>query len=53
MRRGRRLPQLELSGEQRITLQGWTRRRKTAGAFHAGTDRIACLRGTDGYGHRD
>ena len=33
MRRGRRLPQLELSGEQRSTLQGWTRRRKTAQAL--------------------
>ncbi len=33
MRRGRRLPELELSGEQRSTLQGWTRRRKTAQAL--------------------
>jgi transposase len=30
MRRGRRLPELSLSEEQRSTLQGWTRRRKTA-----------------------
>ena len=33
MRRGRRLPGLELSEEQRSTLQGWTRRRKTAQAL--------------------
>ena len=33
MRRGRRLPRLELSLEQRSTLQGWTRRRKTAQAL--------------------
>ena len=33
MRRGRRLPKLELSEEQRTTLQGWTRRRKTAQAL--------------------
>jgi len=33
MRRGRRLPKLELSEEQRLTLQGWTRRRKTAQAL--------------------
>jgi transposase len=33
MRRGRRLPELKLSGEQRSTLQGWTRRRKTAQAL--------------------
>jgi len=33
MRRGRRLPELELSGEQRSTLQGWTRRRNTAQAL--------------------
>jgi DNA-binding NarL/FixJ family response regulator len=33
MRRGRRLPQLELSEEQRVTLQDWTRRRKTAQAL--------------------
>jgi transposase len=33
MRRGRRLPELELSGEQRKTLQSWTRRRKTAQAL--------------------
>ncbi|MGA3128414.1 MAG: IS630 family transposase, partial [Candidatus Korobacteraceae bacterium] len=33
MRRGRRLPGLELSEEQRATLQGWTRRRKTAQAL--------------------
>ena len=33
MRRGRRLPELELSEEQRTTLQGWTRRRKTAQAL--------------------
>ena len=33
MRRGRRLPLLELSQEQRTTLQGWTRRRKTAQAL--------------------
>jgi len=33
MRRGRRLPQLELSAEQRMTLQGWMRRRKTAQAL--------------------
>ena len=33
MRRGRRLPELELSGEQRSSLQGWTRRRKTAQAL--------------------
>jgi transposase len=33
MRRGRRLPELELSGEQRSTLQGWTRRRTTAQAL--------------------
>ena len=33
MRRGRRLPELELSGEQLSTLQGWTRRRKTAQAL--------------------
>jgi len=33
MRRGRRLPQLELSGEQRSALQDWTRRRKTAQAL--------------------
>ena len=33
MRRGRRLPELELSGEQRSTLPGWTRRRKTAQAL--------------------
>ena len=33
MRRGRRLPDLSLSAEQRSTLQGWTRRRKTAQAL--------------------
>ena len=33
MRRGRRSPQLELSGEQRSTLQDCTRRRKTAQAL--------------------
>ena len=33
MRRGRRLPELELSEQQRTTLQGWTRRRKTAQAL--------------------
>jgi uncharacterized protein YfaT (DUF1175 family) len=33
MRRGRRLPELELSEEQRTILQGWTRRRKTAQAL--------------------
>lgn len=33
MRRGRRLPLLELNQEQRTTLQGWTRRRKTAQAL--------------------
>ena len=33
MRRGRRLPGLELSEAQRTTLQGWTRRRKTAQAL--------------------
>ena len=33
MRRGRRLPELHLSEEQRSTLQGWTRRRKTAQAL--------------------
>ena len=33
MRRGRRLPKLELSEEQRTALQGWTRRRKTAQAL--------------------
>jgi transposase len=33
MRRGRRLPELQLSEEQRSTLQGWTRRRKTAQAL--------------------
>ena len=33
MRRGRRLPELKLSEEQRSTLQGWTRRRKTAQAL--------------------
>src|SRR5271165_3828697 len=33
MRRGRRLPKLELSDEQRTALQGWTRRRKTAQAL--------------------
>jgi transposase len=33
MRRGRRLPELQLSEEQRTTLQGWTRRRKTAQAL--------------------
>ena len=33
MRRGRRLPLLELSQEQRTTLQGWTRRRTTAQAL--------------------
>ena len=33
MRRGRRLPELELSEEQRTTLQGWTRRRNTAQAL--------------------
>src|ERR1035438_10904632 len=33
MRRGRRLPELELSGEQRSTLQSWTRRRTTAQAL--------------------
>ena len=33
MRRGRRLPELELSAEQCGTLQGWTRRRKTAQAL--------------------
>ena len=33
MRRGRRLPELLLSQEQRSTLQGWTRRRKTAQAL--------------------
>jgi transposase len=33
MRRGRRLPELLLSEEQRSTLQGWTRRRKTAQAL--------------------
>jgi transposase len=33
MRRGRRLPLLELSAEQRTTLQGWIRRRKTAQAL--------------------
>ena len=33
MRRGRRLPELKLSQEQRSTLQGWTRRRKTAQAL--------------------
>ncbi len=33
MRRGRRSPQLELSAEQRSTLQGWTRRRKAAQAL--------------------
>ncbi len=33
MRRGRRLPELKLSGEQRSSLQGWTRRRKTAQAL--------------------
>ena len=33
MRRGRRLPELELSEEQRSALRGWTRRRKTAQAL--------------------
>jgi transposase len=33
MRRGRRLPELELSEEQRTTLLGWTGRRKTAQAL--------------------
>ena len=33
MRRGRRLPKLQLSEEQCSTLQGWTRRRKTAQAL--------------------
>ena len=33
MRKGRRLPELKLSEEQRSTLQGWTRRRKTAQAL--------------------
>jgi transposase len=33
MGRGRRLPELKLSEEQRFTLQGWTRRRKTAQAL--------------------
>src|ERR1039457_2845157 len=33
MIRGRRLPELQLSEEQRSTLQGWTRRRKTAQAL--------------------
>src|ERR1035438_379131 len=33
MRRGRRLPEMRLSEEQRSTLQGWTRRRKTAQAL--------------------
>jgi len=33
MRRGRRLPELQLSEEQRATLQGWTRRRKTSQAL--------------------
>ncbi len=33
MRRGRRLPELELSEVERSTLQGWTRRRKTAQAL--------------------
>jgi transposase len=33
MRRGRRLPELRLNEEQRSTLQGWTRRRKTAQAL--------------------
>ena len=33
MKRGRRLPGLELSVEQRDTLQGWTRRRTTAQAL--------------------
>ena len=33
MRRGRRLPELRLSEEVRSTLQGWTRRRKTAQAL--------------------
>jgi transposase len=33
MRRGRRLPKLELSEEQRTALQGWTRRTKTAQAL--------------------
>lgn len=33
MRKGRRLPELQLSEEQRSTLQSWTRRRKTAQAL--------------------
>ena len=33
MRRGRRLPELKLSEKVRSTLQGWTRRRKTAQAL--------------------
>ena len=33
MRRGRRLPELKLSEEHRSTLQGWTRRRKSAQAL--------------------
>jgi transposase len=33
MRRGRRLPELKLGAEQIATLQGWTRRRKTAQAL--------------------
>jgi transposase len=33
MRRGRRLPELQLSEEQRSTLQGWMRRSKTAQAL--------------------
>ena len=33
MGRGRRLPELVLSAEHRATLQGWTRRRKTAQAL--------------------
>jgi hypothetical protein len=33
MRRGRRLPDLQLSQEQRLTLQAWTRRRKTSQAL--------------------
>ena len=33
MKKGRRLPELKLSEEQRSTLQGWTRRRKTAQAL--------------------
>ncbi len=46
MRKGRRLPELKLSEEHRSTLQGWTRRRKTAQALSMRAQIV--LRASDG-----